>query len=819
MINPWWIVLAVALAPAAQDREIVTQTTCMSLEGKAVEAAKQELLLAARRDAMEKLLGSVVTSITRVEDLALRKDKIQAASAGFLRLQGEPEYFNGQALGELCVRVKAYTLDEDRAAIEMAMRALVEGQAQPRFVLDTDLNHLGLGSHAVVAVAAIPAQALDGARCDWTVEPPDVLRATGADGACRLEVAMPAAPLPGRASTLPARIAVRIRRGDQVLDELTVRGAVHNGIPIEPVAGAAALTPGGTAVPVKIVPRGRQDPVPPGFTCSWSMGTAPLVFRPATENGCQGSLELKPEDTWSQIEGMAYASALLGQEPLSVAVRLLHDSGLVNEGTAEVKLTLADSRDPQRLLWRFVQYHPRGGIGGLDDMLSEVGLPPSSSFNEKNLEIHLAFESDEWTVTAYYNSGEPEAPPVSLDRGTSLLRILYSLDGKEFVRWGNERPAEDLAGATHIWVKVEPGLGGEAAGPFRLPFNFPTAARAALAAAWKTMRKDEKQRFVCGGLVDGRERYLGAFHHEFLAILDDVSVGRGEGALWRTRHYGGNAEHLVEKSFEPLLPPVGPADYTVRLRFVGGAEEVFACSSGALPGTAKAGLHYYRLKRTAAKAASMPEEIEVYLEYRDVMGWTVTYGDGLKPAFVRVSSGGGGFRTVEQNATDHNMVTFGEAQGKELILRFVMDGGEEVEYRGAVDYAAHRFATLRDALFSASKLACAAYDPPKADEDDVDRRPRGMEGPAVVCGFAAGGRDYLPVASTLLILRSVAYGCAKDRLTIEDRFDDERTLGTQGKWEELTFALPGHCDTVFARFTLADGSQSEILAAPVLSPR
>ena len=135
------------------------------------------------------------------------------------------------------------------------------------------------------------------------------------------------------------------------------------------------------------------------------------------------------------------------------------------------------------------------------------------------------------------------------------------------------------------------------------------------------------------------------------------------------------------------------------------------------------------------------------------------------------------------------------------------------------DYAAHRFATLRDALFSASKLACAAYDPGEADEEEVDRRPRGMEGPAVVCGFAAGGRDYLPVASTLPVLRSVDYGCTRNQLTNEDRFDDARALGSQGKWEELTFALPGHCDTVFARFTLADGSQSEILAAPVLSPR
>jgi len=41
---------------------------------------------------------------------------------------------------------------EDRAAIETVTRALVDGQTQPKFVLDTDLNHLSLGSRTVMVV-------------------------------------------------------------------------------------------------------------------------------------------------------------------------------------------------------------------------------------------------------------------------------------------------------------------------------------------------------------------------------------------------------------------------------------------------------------------------------------------------------------------------------------------------------------------------------------------------------------------------------------------------------------------------------------------
>ena len=112
------LLLLAALALAAPVKT-VTQTACVSLEGKTVEVAKQELLLVARRGAMERLSGSIMSSSTRVEDLALQKDKIQAASVGYLRLEGEPKFFKGRSPGELCVTIKASTLDEDRAGLPL----------------------------------------------------------------------------------------------------------------------------------------------------------------------------------------------------------------------------------------------------------------------------------------------------------------------------------------------------------------------------------------------------------------------------------------------------------------------------------------------------------------------------------------------------------------------------------------------------------------------------------------------------------------------------------------------------------------------------
>lgn len=110
--------LVAALALAAPDRAVITQTSCTSLEGRGLEEAKKELLQDARRGAVEQLFGSLVTSLTQVENLALKKDEIQAASLGYVRLEGGPSFFNGQSLGELCVRIQAYATEEDRAKLK-----------------------------------------------------------------------------------------------------------------------------------------------------------------------------------------------------------------------------------------------------------------------------------------------------------------------------------------------------------------------------------------------------------------------------------------------------------------------------------------------------------------------------------------------------------------------------------------------------------------------------------------------------------------------------------------------------------------------------
>lgn len=99
------------------EPEVVSQQNCALLGASSLDEAKTRLLTEARRGAVGQLFGSLVTSLTQVEGLVLRKDQIQEVSLGLVRLEGSPHYYNGDNLGEICVKIRAYALDEDRAKL------------------------------------------------------------------------------------------------------------------------------------------------------------------------------------------------------------------------------------------------------------------------------------------------------------------------------------------------------------------------------------------------------------------------------------------------------------------------------------------------------------------------------------------------------------------------------------------------------------------------------------------------------------------------------------------------------------------------------
>ena len=108
-------VISLSFVPIAFAQETIQKTCCMSAIGysSGIDELKKELLNNAKREAVSELFGELIKSFTKIENFKLTKDKMMAASAGFVRIKGDPTYSQGKNLGELCVKIDAYAKDED----------------------------------------------------------------------------------------------------------------------------------------------------------------------------------------------------------------------------------------------------------------------------------------------------------------------------------------------------------------------------------------------------------------------------------------------------------------------------------------------------------------------------------------------------------------------------------------------------------------------------------------------------------------------------------------------------------------------------------
>lgn len=101
----------------AQDT--IQKTFCMSAIGhESLDSLKKELLLNVKRHAVSELFGELITSFTKVDSSILTEKKIQSASAGFVRVKGNPYFENSINIGDVCVKIDAYATEEDQQKLK-----------------------------------------------------------------------------------------------------------------------------------------------------------------------------------------------------------------------------------------------------------------------------------------------------------------------------------------------------------------------------------------------------------------------------------------------------------------------------------------------------------------------------------------------------------------------------------------------------------------------------------------------------------------------------------------------------------------------------
>jgi len=97
----------------------ITRTECVfSTDYKTLNDIKADLILKAKDAALKSIFGEAIKSYTKVDMGMLREDTVISRSYGILRMSRNPEFYNGQNLGEMCVKASFSVSEEDLKKFE-----------------------------------------------------------------------------------------------------------------------------------------------------------------------------------------------------------------------------------------------------------------------------------------------------------------------------------------------------------------------------------------------------------------------------------------------------------------------------------------------------------------------------------------------------------------------------------------------------------------------------------------------------------------------------------------------------------------------------
>ena len=100
------------IAPSLQT----TKKSCIqqsAYPNKTLAQQKKILVNQAKQNSLEELYGTLIFSSTDIIDGKLDKDEIRSRAVGSVRIKGNPTFYNGSNLGEICANITSYITKED----------------------------------------------------------------------------------------------------------------------------------------------------------------------------------------------------------------------------------------------------------------------------------------------------------------------------------------------------------------------------------------------------------------------------------------------------------------------------------------------------------------------------------------------------------------------------------------------------------------------------------------------------------------------------------------------------------------------------------
>lgn len=113
------IALLLPAAPVQAADEIVEKTYCtQGIAYDSIDDLKLDLLNNAKKAVIDELFGEFIVASTAVENFVVTKDQIQTSSLGFVRVEGNTKFHNGEDFADVCVTIAGYVTAADRAKFD-----------------------------------------------------------------------------------------------------------------------------------------------------------------------------------------------------------------------------------------------------------------------------------------------------------------------------------------------------------------------------------------------------------------------------------------------------------------------------------------------------------------------------------------------------------------------------------------------------------------------------------------------------------------------------------------------------------------------------
>ena len=119
----WVSIRGMMPSQAFASDPVVKKTYCtQAINYASIDDLKRDLLINAKRLAVNEIFGELISASTAVENFVLTSDQIRVSSLGLIRIEGEVDYYNGENFAETCITIVSYTTEQDREKFEPMQR-------------------------------------------------------------------------------------------------------------------------------------------------------------------------------------------------------------------------------------------------------------------------------------------------------------------------------------------------------------------------------------------------------------------------------------------------------------------------------------------------------------------------------------------------------------------------------------------------------------------------------------------------------------------------------------------------------------------------